>query len=287
MSLSGVYYPFPKINWYLLQHLEVEIFPMLTKLTKINLIAYKEVVVTWSGPYPWYPPRRSPNVILSACCCYYTIQPSLCFCYWSHNLTVHICFNRSPMKSPHSFHCVYGKWVFIKGSVETKILNKHKNSASSLSNYKQSKEGPSTHLWATLVFFIVALIWNHSSLQRRSLTGDWQLQESLGFKWHLEPWCVRVHHRCNHVFDFNSSVGSEASLWETLHIFGLTSTTGAYFEAAVALNNSHIYSEAKGFIKLSACAVLKCVNMWIIKWNLSSPYVPTLQLPHWLIEIVS
>lgn len=55
---------------------------------------------------------------------------------------------------------------------------------------------------------------------------------------------MRVHHRCNHVFDFNSSVGSEASLWETLHIFGLTSTTGAYFEAAVALNNSHIYSEA-------------------------------------------
>lgn len=49
------------------------------------------------------------------------------------------------------------------------------------------------------------------------------------------------------MFDFNPSphnVGGETSFWGTLNIFSLTSTTGAYFEADVALNNSHIYSEA-------------------------------------------
>lgn len=46
------------------------------------------------------------------------------------------------------------------------------------------------------------------------------------------------------MFDFNSSAGGDASFWETLRIFGLTSAAGAYFAAAVALNNSHINSEA-------------------------------------------
>lgn len=58
---------------------------------------------------------------------------------------------------------------------------------------------------------------------------------------------MRGHNSCIRAFHFNSSplnAGGEDSFGGTLHICNLTSTTGAYFEADAAFNNSHIYSEA-------------------------------------------
>lgn len=144
---------------------------------------------------------------------------------------------------PPCFYYVYTKRCSQKGISLKQNTKSFKRTAASAVAPKSSAEWP-LHWWFTCNWppssGLKPLVAAEERLDHR-LTPEpiSKVQTALG-----AIGFFRARRRCSHGFDSNLLPVCGAPSRETRRIFGLTPTTRAYSEAAVALNNSHIYSEA-------------------------------------------